>query len=124
VSEANGGAKKAYKKAGKTLYKAEHWSEKGRRHILQKQAVYLILRPHKSIYNLKPCTITLTRLAPDQLDKYDNLPMSMKWILDAVCELITNDLRPGRADASPLILDVKYQQVANPKYFVKIKIEC
>ncbi len=115
-SEANGGKK--------IKGKGEHWSEKSRRHTLQKQAVFLILRPLKSHYSLKTSKITLTRYAPGKLDRFDNLPMSLKWVLDAVCELITGDSRPGRADASPLILDVKYDQVTNPKYFVGIKIEC
>lgn len=116
VSEGNGGAK--------AKGRSEHWAEKSRRHANQKHAVFLILRPHSDVFYLKQCQITLTRFAPRKLDRFDNLPMSLKWILDAVCELITGDSRAGRADASPLILDVKYDQVVNSQYFVQIKIEC
>lgn len=114
VSEANGGRKRNGK--------SEHWSEKSRRHTLQKHAVFLTLRPFKSHYALKPSQITLTRYAPGKLDRFDNLPMSMKWVLDAVCELITGDHRPGLADANSLILDVKYDQIYSKKHFVGIKI--
>lgn len=122
VSEANGGTKKVYKKDGKTCYKGEHWSEKDRRHVLQKGEVALNLNQHKKFLKM-PCKIYLTRYAPDKLDRYDNLPMSLKWVLDAVCEIITGDYRPGRADAHEGILDVKYSQTESSEYGVKIRIE-
>ena len=122
ASEANGGVKSPYKRNGKTYYKAEHWSEKHRRHKLQKGSVALFLRPHRSDISL-PCEITLTRFAPDKLDRFDNLPMSLKWVLDAVCEVITGDYRPGLADSCDEILDVKYSQVQSKEYGVKIRIE-
>lgn len=122
VSEANGGQKKAYKKNGKTCYKGEHWSEAGRRHELQKGTVLMTLRPHRK-YMPMPCNIFLTRYAPDTLDRFDNLPMSFKWILDAVCQVITGDNRPGRADAHEGILDVKYSQVKSNEYGVKIHVQ-
>ena len=120
VSEANGGAKKSYKKNGKTCYKGEHWSEKDRRHKLQKGNVALMLRPICKGLRM-PCHITLTRFAPRKLDKFDNLPMSMKYILDSICEIITNDYRPGRADSHEG-LNVSYDQIASKEYAVKVKI--
>lgn len=120
-SEANGGVKTAYKRNGKTCYKSEHWSEKHRRHKLQKGTVALMLRPHRNCIKM-PCTIELTRFAPDKLDRFDNLPMSLKWVLDAVCAVITGDYRPGLADSNEGILDVKYNQVASDAYGVKVKI--
>lgn len=122
VSEANGGAKIAYKRNGKTCYKSEHWSDKHRRHKLQKGTVALFLRPHRNCVSM-PCSIILTRYAPDKLDRFDNLPMSLKWVLDAVCEIITGDHRPGRADAHEGILGVKYNQSISKYYGVKIRIE-
>jgi len=122
ASEANGGVKTAYKRNGKTCYKSEHWTEKHRRHKLQKGTVALFLRPHRNSIYL-PCKITLTRYAPDKLDRFDNLPMSLKWVLDSVCEVITGDNRPGRADAHEDIVDVKYEQVLANQYEVKIRIQ-
>lgn len=123
VSEANGGAKTAYKRNGKTCYKSEHWTDKHRRHKLQKGSVSLLLRPHRSCLSM-PCIIILTRYAPDKLDRFDNLPMSLKWILDSVCEIITGDTRPGHADSHEGIADVKYTQVQSKDYGVKIRIQC
>ena len=122
ASEANGGVKKAYKnRKGKTVYKAEHWTEKHRRHRLQKGSVFLALRPHRKMLHL-PCKITLTRYAPRALDRFDNLPMALKYILDAICEVITGDMRPGHADAHAGF-EVTYKQVKSKNYGVKIKIE-
>lgn len=120
VSESNGGMKKAVKKNGKTVYQNEHWSEKAKRHKSQKRHVHAILSQYREQLAL-PCMIILTRFAPNKLDKHDNLPYSLKWILDAICEVITGDYRPGRADASDEI-EVKYQQVSSKEYAVKIEI--
>lgn len=121
VSEANGGPKKTVKRNGKTYYKGEHWTDKHKRHKKQKGLVGMMLRKYSKDLKL-PCLITLTRYAPSKLDRFDNLPMSMKWILDAVCEIITGDYRPGRADDNEEI-DVKYKQITSKEYGVKIVIE-
>ena len=122
VSEANGGKKKAYFKKGKKCYTSEHWNEKNRRHQLQKGSVSLMLRPLRNHIKL-PCVITLTRYATHKLDKFDNLPMSLKYILDAICEVITGDYRPGRADNSiEDQIDVIYKQVVAQEYGVNINI--
>ncbi len=123
VSESNGGRKKVIKAFGMTKYKAEHWSEKGKRHLRQKGQIYLILRPMRKLLTL-PCEITFTRYATNKLDKFDNLPMSFKWILDAICEVITGDYVAGRADATiEDEIDVKYRQVISEDYGIKIRIE-
>ncbi len=127
VSEANGGKKQARKIkhpiTGKmvTTAKSEHWTDKHKRHKKQKGMVGLMLRRHRSILCV-PCHITLTRYAPHKLDRFDNLPMAFKWILDACCEIITGDYRPGRADDNEEI-DVTYKQILNPDYGVKIVIK-
>ena len=120
VSEANGGLKKSFKRGGKTCYKAEHWTDKHERHQRQKGMVRLVLQKHAGIIKL-PCLVTLTRYAPDRLDKHDNLPMSLKWVLDAVCAVITGDYRPGRADDDDRI-DVRYSQITSKQYGVRILI--
>lgn len=122
VSEANGGAKKAYiNKKGKTSYKPEHWTDGHKRHKAQKEMTALMLRPHRHLFHV-PCRITLTRYASRKLDRFDNLPMSLKYILDMICAVITDDYRPGRADDNEQI-DVVYKQILSKEYAVKIKIE-
>lgn len=121
VSEANGGRKKRLRRNGKTVYRGETWVDAYKRHKKQKGIVHLMLRPMRAHLKL-PCHITLTRYAPDKLDRFDNLPMAFKWILDACCEIITGDYRPGRADDTDEI-DVTYKQELCPEYGVKIRIQ-
>lgn len=96
----------------------EHWRKKNERHKKQKYAVALALNPLKCQIKL-PCHITLTRYAPKTLDKFDNLPMSFKYILDGCCEILTGDYRPGRADGDERI-SVSYDQVKTKDYSIKI----
>jgi len=121
VSEANGGRKRTLKFGTKKIQKSEHWSDAYKRHKTQKGSIRWCLNPYKHLLKL-PCLITLTRFAPDKLDKFDNLPMSFKWILDATCEVITQDFRPGRADSSEEI-DVIYKQEICDTYAIKIRIQ-
>lgn len=120
ASEANGGVKTSFKRNGKTCYKNEHWRDKYKRHKEQKNFVFMMLHQHQSFLSV-PCHITLTRYAPKTLDRHDNLPMSLKYILDAICAVITGDYRPGRADSSELI-EVSYKQEISKEYGVKIFI--
>ena len=92
-----------------------------RSHRLQKGSVALLLRPMRHGLRM-PCHITLTRYAPRKLDRFDNLPMSMKYILDSICEIITNDFTPGRADSHEG-LQVSYDQVTSKEYGVKVRIQ-
>lgn len=98
----------------------EHWTKKAKRHKRQQNAVIFAFRPHAKLITL-PCTIKLTRYAPRSLDLWDNLPMSMKWILDAVCGILRPGLAAGRADDSSEIT-VSYDQIKCKDYGVKIEI--
>ena len=124
VSEANGGRKKVVVRNGKRTAKREHWTDANKRHKQQKGVVRMMLGKHKKMLSV-PCEITITRYAPKKLDRFDNLPMSMKWILDAVCEVITGDYRPGRADDDKSEeIEVRYKQIVSAHYGVKIHIIC
>jgi hypothetical protein len=35
------------------------------------------------------------------LDEFENLPMSLKWVADAVCSLLVPGKAPGQADRHP-----------------------
>jgi hypothetical protein len=98
----------------------EHWTKKHKRHRIQQKSIGLILSPVKRQIKL-PCHIELTRYAPKTLDKYDNLPMSFKYILDACCAIIKNDFRPGRADDDERFT-VSYNQMKSKNYGIKITI--
>ncbi len=74
-----------------------HWSVKHKRHKIQKQRIrlqFLIEKPSIK----QPCKCILTRIAPRKLNDHDNLPMSFKWVVDAIAEELTGNYVPGRAD--------------------------
>ena len=98
---------------------SEHWTKKHKRHRLQQKALTLALNPIKRQIKL-PCHIEMVRYAPRKLDKHDNLPISMKYILDSCCAILTGDFRPGRADDDERI-SISYDQVISKEYGVKIK---
>ncbi len=98
----------------------EHWTKKHARHKYQARIVALALKPMRENIKL-PCKVMLTRFAPDELDKFENLPMSFKYIVDAVCAIITGDYRHGRADGDKRI-SLACDQVKNKEYGVRIEI--
>jgi len=99
----------------------EHWFKKATRHTKQKGIVRCFLEKIKDNVHF-PCELVITRYAPRRLDKHDNLPMSLKWIVDACCESITGEKVAGRADDSEYI-KISYQQVVNKLYGVKILVK-
>ena len=99
---------------------SEAWTKKHRRHQLQRRAVATFLRPMQNKIKL-PCQIKLTRLAPRQLDKHDNLPMSFKYIVDACCAIITNNYIYGNADNDDRI-SICYDQEISKEYGIRIEI--
>jgi hypothetical protein len=99
---------------------SESWPVKHKRHSRQKLLVSLALKPLRERVKL-PARIVLTRFAPRELDRHDNLPMSFKYIVDAVCSILTRNYIPGRADNDDRIL-IEYDQVKSQKYGIKIEI--
>jgi hypothetical protein len=99
----------------------EPWQVKHGRHKEQKRIVALGLMPLKRHFAL-PCKIKLTRFAPDKLDAFDNLPMSFKYIVDAVCAIITGEERAGKADSDPRI-SITCDQVKSNAYGIRIEIK-
>lgn len=97
----------------------EHWTKKSDRHKMQRRVVASLINPVKDKIKL-PCEIRFTRIAPRSLDCWDNLPMSVKYVLDAVCAVITGDFRPGRADDTDQIT-VSYAQKKSEKYGVIVE---
>ena len=75
----------------------EHWTKKHKRHKKQKEAIRFALA-NRVTPEMLPCLIKLTRIAPRFLDSHDNLPMSQKYVLDAICELLVKNKAIGQAD--------------------------
>lgn len=99
---------------------SEGWRAKNARHKAQKKAVFIAMLPIKHLIKM-PCTLKVTRFAPKELDRHDNLPYSAKWVMDQLCAEITGDLRPGRADNHEGF-SFEYDQVKSKKYATKIEI--
>jgi hypothetical protein len=98
----------------------EPWQVKHGRHKDQQKLVALGLNPLRDKIKL-PCKIMLTRFAPDQLDVFDNLPMSFKYIVDAICAIITGEYRAGKADSDKRI-SIACDQVKSDAYGIRIEI--
>ena len=98
----------------------EHWTKKHRRHNEQKVMISRFLSPHHDKIKF-PCKVLLTRFAPDKLDEFENLPMSFKYVVDAVCAIITQDFRPGRADSDKRIT-LSCNQIESKEYGIRIEI--
>lgn len=82
---------------------SEHWSKKSARHRKQKYMIDLFIRPEIHRVSL-PCHVQLTRIAPRFLDEHDNLRSSLKWVVDAIADLLLPNLASGRADDDKRIL--------------------
>lgn len=99
----------------------EHWTKKHARHKKQKEAIKFALA-NRVTPDLLPCLIKLTRIAPRFLDSHDNLPMSQKYVLDAICELLVKNKAIGQADNDKRI-QVMYDQIKGVPHEYAIEIE-
>lgn len=99
----------------------EHWTKKHKRHKLQKEAIKLACS-NRITPDMLPCTIKLTRIAPRFLDLHDNLPMSFKFILDALASLLVPGKAIGQADSDKRI-EVRYEQKKGNQKEYAIEIE-
>jgi hypothetical protein len=101
----------------------EHWTKKAHRHRIQKWIVKKCLCDHEFKFKL-PVEITLIRIAPNSLDKEDNLPMSLKYIKDYLADYLRPGLAPGRADDSKEITWKYDQRKGNVReYSVEVIVE-
>ena len=96
-------------------WRKRHDREKG-----QKREVMFALITCKCIIKM-PCVLKFTRYGPKLLDAHDNLPMSLKKIVDQTAAEITGEHRPGLADSNKGFTFL-YDQVKSKKYYVKIEI--
>jgi hypothetical protein len=98
----------------------EHWHKSAKRHTAQQQEIHYEFKKFKHLIKL-PCSVRVIRYAPRKLDAHDNLPMSLKWIVDQVCTELTGETKAGKADGDPRI-KIDFAQVTSKAYGVKIII--
>lgn len=98
-----------------------YW-KKSARHKIQKGMVKAYFLKEKPAIEL-PCIIRLTRVAPRKLDEHDNLPYSMKWIVDSLADCIIPGKQAGRADDCKEITWIYSQEKGKPReYALRIEI--
>lgn len=98
----------------------EHWTKKSKRH--RQQAFFVQCALKKDIGSITlPCHVKVTRKGKRKLD-FDNLTISQKWVVDAICDLLVPGLRAGRADDDPRI-SISYAQEIGNSYGIRIEIE-
>lgn len=95
---------------------SEHFMVKSNRHKKQKKDIkkaFLADRPTLQL----PFHIVLTRIAPRELDAHDNLPLSMKWIVDSIADYFFPGKKAGRADDTKEITWEYKQEKGQPKEY-------
>lgn len=92
----------------------EHWRVSHKRHKQQKQDVNHYLS-ELSAYKDKKITVKLIRIASRKLDAHDNLRMSLKFVVDAIADILNPGKAAGRADDSDLIEWQYDQEKGKPK---------
>jgi len=99
----------------------EHWTKKRKRKLQQQKMIgYLLNSQEKPPYF--PVLVTLTRIAPRELDG-DNLQMAFKSIRDALAGWLFPGKAPGQADSDKRIFWVYTQEKGQSKeYAVQITI--
>jgi hypothetical protein len=68
-----------------TLNLRECWQARARRAREHRTATWYALKAAKASYAL-PCTVTVTRISPRQLDKHDGLPAALKNVVDGIAD--------------------------------------
>lgn len=73
----------------------DHWGKKAKRVAQQRGLVRLALWHHRHEFG-ETAVVTLTRIAPRELDKHDNLRAAMKGVVDGVADAfgLPNDRDP------------------------------
>lgn len=95
----------------------QHWRTKKKRHDDQKNRIKNWLKDYKIQI---PAIVKITRFSSRKLDS-DNLPVSVKYIRDAIADHIFPGLRPGMADDNPNLHWYYNQQIGKLRG-VKIEI--
>ena len=99
----------------------EHWAQKHRRTSAQRMIAYNILRAEINAAKVKCSEITLTRIAPRELDD-DNLATSFKAVRDGVADWLCGKYKKGN-DRIPGLQWKYSQRRGTPKHYaVEVEI--
>lgn len=110
--------------------KVEHWTKRHKRNKILKFLIQRELSVN-DVPILPPIErsqgervkVALTRIAPRRLDSLDNLPSSMKPIIDTICDWFLPGMKAGRADSDERFSFTLDQQKGKPKeYALRIEI--
>lgn len=101
-------------------YKCEHWSAAAKRHRIQKKLIQIVMKVEIKEVTL-PCKVLLIRFSEREMDD-DNFRYSLKWVKDAICELLIPGLAAGRADGDKRI-EVAYKQEKAKRTTLRVEIE-
>lgn len=96
-----------------------HWSKGHKQVGDQRRVIEMAMRAHANARGLKvtfPCTVKITRLAPDKLDPGDGLPMSQKHTRDGVADWL------GINDRDDATVHYEYAQLPSKHYGVRIEV--
>lgn len=101
---------------------SDHWSKKHHRHRKQQSAIKReFLKERPTIQ--PPFNVILTRISPRKLDEHDNLPISMKWVVDAIANWFYPGKAAGRADdTSEIKWEYKQEKGKAKEYGLRIEI--
>lgn len=95
----------------------EHWRTRANRNTSHRAAAFIGLRSVKFRQDMVPCTVTLTRIAPRELDD-DNLQGGFKSVRDGVADWL------GLNDNDKRITWLYAQERGAPKHYAaRIEIE-
>ncbi len=104
----------------------EHWHVKAKRHTKQRAAITEKWKASPAPIaspETTPLLLYILRIAPRKLDSADNLPCSVKAILDEICSCILPGYADGQADGKLKLKVVYAQEKGLPKqYAIKIKL--
>lgn len=90
----------------------EHHMAKHRRMKTHRQAAHWALKAHRP---LLPCVVTLTRIGRRRLDAHDNLPSSLKAVVDGIADWL------GVRDDDPRIMWKYDQRIGQPGVEVAVQ---
>jgi len=110
--------------------KMEHWSKRHKRNKILKFLIQreLAVNNVPSLPSVERSEgdrvkVALTRIAPRRLDSVDNLPSSMKPVIDSICDFFLPGLKAGRADSDKRFEFTLHQEKGKPKeYALRIEI--
>ena len=102
--------------------KSGHWSKHSKRHKQQKWLVTSFMAHYYPDKNL-PCHVKMVRHSPRLLDTFENLPMSFKYVVDAISEYLTDIKRAGMADRDPRITwECSQEKTTDKEHYITIEI--